>query len=278
MSLDSIARPTPSWQHRAQEDISLSSQFMPAEGDTLMRHKPPTFGKPSFSCPHCSAIAHQNWYTTFAATMGADSASMRAASLSVRLMSRGPLSAHAKYIELNTENVEGFEIPDLHASLCTSCSGISLWVNGDIVYPEYEINAIPDDEMPDDIKAIFMEASSIATLSPRGAAALLRLCIEKLCHHLGEKGTINEAIGNLAKNGLDSRIIRMLDVVRVLGNQAVHPGHIDANDGKATVDNLMSIVNIISNSMITQGAIINKLYEKIPESNKKAIERRDERK
>ena len=49
--------------------------------------------------------------------------------------------------------------------------------------------------------------------------------------HLELKGkNIDDDIGALVKRGLDARIQKALDVVRVVGNNAVHPGQIDLRD------------------------------------------------
>jgi hypothetical protein len=64
-------------------------------------------------------------------------------------------------------------------------------------------------------------------LSPRGAAVLLRLAIHKLCKHLGESGeNLYDDIASLVEKGLSPTIQKYLDVVRVIGNEAVHHGNI----------------------------------------------------
>jgi Domain of unknown function (DUF4145) len=130
--------------------------------------------------------------------------------------------------------------------------------------------------VPADVKADFLEANEILDKSPRGAAALLRLGIQKLLIHLGEKGkNINDEIGNLVK-GLDKRIQQALDVVRVVGNSAVHPGQIDLRDDKTTATKLLGLVNVIVESQITQAKHIEDMYQNVvPETVKAQIEKRD---
>ena len=63
--------------------------------------------------------------------------------------------------------------------------------------------------MPDDVRADYDEANSIANASPRGAAALLRLAIQKLCKHLGKPGKIiNDDIAALVTDGLPPKVSR----------------------------------------------------------------------
>src|SRR4030095_1883409 len=122
----------------------------------------------------------------------------------------------------------------------------------------------------------YFEASSISTKSPRGAAALLRLAIQKLCIHLGQTGkNINDDIANLVKAGLPAQIQKALDIVRVIGNNAVHPGVIDLNDKPDTVHTLFTLINQIVQDRITQPKEIDSLYNTLPEEARKAIEKRD---
>jgi hypothetical protein len=131
--------------------------------------------------------------------------------------------------------------------------------------------------MPADVKAIFLEANDILDKSPRGAAALLRLCVQKLMPHLGEKGkNINNDIASLVAKGLDTRIQKALDVVRVAGNYAVHPGQIDWDDDKTVATQLFGLVNLIVETQITQKKHIEDLFEAVvPDTVKAEIEKRD---
>jgi len=77
--------------------------------------------------------------------------------------------------------------------------------------------------------------------------------------------------------GLDEEIQQALDVVRVYGNDAVHPGQIDALDDRATAETLFGLVNVIADKMISQKKRIKAIYKALPEEKLKAIEERNKR-
>lgn len=130
--------------------------------------------------------------------------------------------------------------------------------------------------MPKNVKEDYIEASNIASASPRAAVALLRLALQKLMKYLGEKGKkLDEDIASLVEKGLPIQIQKALDIVRVIGNNAVHPGEIDLKDDIETATALFSLINKIIEVMITQPKEIDEMYEKLPESTRKAIEKRD---
>ena len=116
--------------------------------------------------------------------------------------------------------------------------------------------------------------------SPRAAAALLRLCVQRLCEHLGDpKKNLDENIRIMAEKGLDSRVKKALDIVRVTGNRAVHPAHInsqaDSGDDRTDSAALFRLVNIIADKMIGQEKDINEMYDELPRSVREGIARRD---
>ena len=94
--------------------------------------------------------------------------------------------------------------------------------------------------------------------------------------HLGQKGEdLNGDIANLVKQGLSPKIQKSLDIVRVIGNEAVHPGTLDLNDDPSIVTQLFTLVNLIADAMISQPKQIDALYSSLPEPKKKAIKERD---
>lgn len=135
---------------------------------------------------------------------------------------------------------------------------------------------LPHPDMPEDASKIFREARSIANLSPKGAAALLRLALQQLCIDLGQKGKdLNKDIGELVKKGLPVEIQQALDVVRVVGNNAVHPGEISLDDSPEVAGSLFELINYIVDRMISQPKKLSELYASLPTGAVEAIKKRD---
>jgi hypothetical protein len=144
---------------------------------------PPEHEASAFNCPICGAYANHIW--------GSGASLIRSYS----------------------------HVPNVQFSFCTHCNQYSIWLGGRLIYPDSSQAPMPNSDLPDDIKSDYEEARNILNRSPRGAAALLRLCIQKLCAFLGEPGkNINDDIASLVKKGLNHRIQKGLDIVRVIGN------------------------------------------------------------
>ena len=194
-----------------------------------------------FTCPHCGAIALQRWDSR----------------------------------DFEFRNYSDERNNPLRTAKCDHCEKSSLWLINKMLYPNIGHAPQPNVDLPESVKEIYLEAASISTLSPRGASALLRLGIQLLCKELGEEGkNINKDIAELVKKGLPPRVQQALDIVRVTGNNAVHPGQINV-DSPEVVGQLFGLINIIAQYLITMPKEINNMYTELPEGAKKAIEKRD---
>ena len=174
--------------------------------------------------------------------------------------------------------IRGGDLADWAASLCAHCRRYSFWYKQTLTFPRPLIGPPPQLDMPLAVKNEYEEARTIADASPRGAAAMLRLAVQKLCEHLeGEQViNLNECIARWVKEGLDEGVQKALDSVRVTGNNAVHPGTMDLNDNPEIVKTLFEVVNFIIEKRISERKRIDQFYDEVlPEEEKQKIANRD---
>lgn len=205
----------------------------------------------TFVCPHCHALSQQLW-----GRIG-DVYSVQGSTRYSRTLS--PTSPPVVFAE------------------CQACKQESVFSRGLLVVPRTVSAPIATPDMPPEIVDDYNEAREIASDSPRGAAALLRLAIQKLCPILGStKSDINASIGELVAAGKITPMIQQaLDSVRVIGNEAVHPGTVDLNDSPEVARALFNLVNFIIEKAITEPKQIDALYQSLPANKLAGIVQRD---
>jgi hypothetical protein len=191
-------------------------------------HIPPNFKVEGFHCPHCGVFAHQNWFDV-ALEGGSDDS--------------------GETLSLGT---------------CEKCSKFTLWIDGDMIYPVSADLPLPREEVPEEIRGIYMEARRILEASPSAASALLRLALQRLIAILGETEDISVNIKNLQKQGLDEKIQGALARVRMVGDDAVEPGMIDSRDDEETARGLFEILNLIVDALIAQPRRVEEMLGKLP--------------
>lgn len=195
-----------------------------------------------FTCPHCGAISLQRW----------------------------------NYRGWDFDQYSKRDDNPIKVAKCDHCEKCSLWLSQTMLFPDVGRAPQPNPDLPKSVSEIYLEAASISTKSPRGAAALLRLAVQLLCYELGEEGkNINKDIAELVKKGLPERVQQALDIVRVTGNNAVHPGQIDV-DNAEVVGNLFELINVIAEYTISMPQRIGNIYSDLPETAISQIEKRDE--
>jgi Domain of unknown function (DUF4145) len=175
--------------------------------------------------------------------------------------------------------VDSFKAADpIAVAQCTSCDHPTLFVRGVLAWPKDLSDApLPIHDMPESLKADFEEARTIYTLSPRSAAALLRLCVQKLFGELGMGNvTIDAAIKSLVASGrLDTGLQQAADALRVIGNESVHPGTMDLKDDTQTAYALFEMLNYVVERTVTFPARAKALFDSLPDEKKAAIATRD---
>jgi hypothetical protein len=264
----------------------------------MPEHRPPSIDLVSFNCPHCGALAHQTWYSLYAREMEKDGKpfvvnqniiddldnnkemhpQIRNDIKEIWSDNLKKFEAGNPFIDQGVERYLKTELGNVWISRCYSCDKLSLWLNKQLLHPATRSGDEPNEDMPDDIRADYEEARLVLNSSPRAAAALLRLCIQKLCRTVGETGQdLNKDIGSLSSKGLDMKIQKALHIVRVVGNNAVHPGQMDIRDNPETARNLFSLVNLIIEHIITRPKHIQSMYESLPAGARDQIEKREKR-
>ena len=220
----------------------------------------PSVDQSAFNCPSCGAFSRQKWFA-----------------LDARPVLDGDVG-DPRVLEAVSRALGHKAVPSFLGSECDHCHSMAIWRNGNLVWPTIGASPPPNPDLPSDIRADYKEASVILNDSPRGAAALLRLAIEKLCEHLNVKGRdLNQKIGRLVAEGLSREVQQALDVVRVIGNKAVHPGQIDLKDDRATALRLFPIVNFIAEEEISKLKRVQELYDSLPNGVRNGIQTRDGR-
>jgi hypothetical protein len=251
----------------------------------------PQLGLRSFNCPICNALAAQTWSKVAGEVFAQGKTPMVLTELELRNASgssdeeklkklvwdaAGRLGRHPatwiyrQYLDYSQE------ILNLHLARCFACDGLSIWLKGDLIWPSTKLEVEPHADMPGDIRDDFIEAASILNASPRGSAALSRLVVQKLMVHLGGQGKdINDNIAFLVRNGLEPEIQKALDIVRVTGNNAVHPGELALKEDTGTAMALLLLINLVVDRRIATQKRIEQMFDKLPQGALEAIRKRD---
>ncbi len=217
----------------------------------------PAHGKASFRCPHCSVVSAMSWRP---ATSIGDGYGTQVATCSATDC-RGP----NVWVGLH----EG-RLHDVGPGSTPTLTGPTF-----MVWPSAATGPPPAVDMPRDVSKDYVEAQRVLPHSPRAAGALLRLALQRLMKDLGQEGkNINADIGMLVAGGLSPQVAKAADIVRVTGNDAVHPGQIDTDDA-GTVGTLFSLLNYIVEQTITRPAELDAMFSDLPEDKLAGIERRD---
>lgn len=216
----------------------------------------PTHGSPRFVCPHCHALAQQDW----------------------------PLSV--KVLPDHDGEFESWD--EVDRSTCFACRRHTIWraryarhgKRWEILYPRLAMGEPPNGSMPDHLRDLYEEARQVAPVSPRAASALLRLVAENIIKDAASadsRTNLYRAIGDLASQGVLNRLNQQVaDYVRLTGNDAVHViGELQDDDTEDQARTLFRFVNLLAKQLIEEPQEVQALYESLPEEKRAAIAKRD---
>lgn len=211
------------------------------------KYFPPKHKSSNFHCAICSVYARQYWANL------------------------------VTYNKFAYQGLSNHDLPDAFTvSKCSHCDKYTLWINEQINFPA-NINAEnPNDDMPEDVKALYNESARILSISPRAAAALLRLGLQILLGSVGGKGkNINDDIKTIVATGVEAQTQKALDILRVFGNQGAHPGEINLNENPELVSSMYGLMNFITDRLISHKKKIDGMFDSLPEGIKDQIQKRD---
>lgn len=216
-------------------------------------YHPPVLGQGQYHCPYCNVYAKQ--YYAHLRTL-------------TNFNWTSPVDGNTTF--------DSYLDKSLIVTKCAHCDKPAIWRNDKLILPKQNIAPPPNSDLSVDIKRDYLEASNIFSDSPRAAAALLRLALQKLCKQLGEDGeNINSDIKSLVSKGLNPLVQKSLDALRITGNNAVHPGEIDLSEEPQRVAKLFELINFIADKMITEPKEIEEFYDGLPVNSLEAVNKRD---
>ena len=263
---------------------------------------PPAPDKPAFNCPTCQVYARQTWFMVAGRRLVARTLAQHLTTESERrkalhdaadppVLRSGVVyeTPSTTYLgrESGVDPLLAIDTTHLWGSKCEHCEEVAIWCDEALVWPKQTSAPPANADLPGDIREVYKEAAAIMADSPRGAAALLRLALEKLCRHLEPNPDWWKTAGRspgiadytrewAARGSVDRRIEKALDSVRLVGNNAVHPGVIDLDDDAEIVETLFFLVNYVTEKNISEPGRVDRFFDRTaPPDEKEKIARRD---
>ena len=248
----------------------------------------PQLGAESFSCPHCNAVADQDWYSLFLKPENATEVVVL--TLEALMLAKG--SESDQFVQRLKDNVLAYEYQEhprnlkvkllnLHVSRCYNCKGFTVWVRDRLVFPikgnepldiiEADFRQVEEDvqELEDNVPESdehveasveeveeasedFEEAAAILNKSPRGAAALIRICIQNMMPLMKETGkNLDENISSLVRKGLEVEIQQAMDVLQVVRKNPSQTTEFDLKEENETAKKFFnSLERILERRML----------------------------
>ena len=239
----------------------------------------PEQGKRSFDCPRCGAFSGQKWHELKHESK----------------LTRGTTYIRASDMKSQEGHIIGsgspqpvgvpISVPYWTMSECDACGDCSVWRGSELAFPVKAISILPNDEMPEAIKELFLEAAMVSTVSTRAGAALARLTLESLLKYVDPKAPSKMNLeGRISRMSpeLSSTTRKMLEVVRHVGNESAHSLSLDENSvllvlsdrGLEFTPVIFGAINQIVDELIAKPKLAEVLYEALPDKVLNELERK----
>jgi len=169
------------------------------------------------------------------------------------------------------------EQPFVYVSRCSSCGMLMVWLGDKVLHPmTFEIE--PAEDMPANVRESFVEACSIARLSPRAACAMFRVTLERLVDYVATARAIplketDRLFDKIKKLNLPEDTVRLFSTARLVGNSGAH-GSLKANEidfsGEDTFEvtvNMAELINGLVRILVSPYVAEQRLREKLSKQN-----------
>jgi Domain of unknown function (DUF4145) len=182
----------------------------------------PAIDQLAFNCPHCDALARQFWFSVHADPLKSDEKPVVATAETVKTLTFGnieeaerdrklkwaeQMASGRPFLEVHRE-FRNRDVQNVSISYCFNCNEMCLWVYDQLVWPRRAGGPEPKLLAPPNVRCECEETSQTLEASPRGAAALLRLAIEKLCKELGVSGeSLKDDIALFVREDVDGPMV-----------------------------------------------------------------------
>jgi hypothetical protein len=180
--------------------------------------------------PLRNAVAHQDWYGLFLKPETATEVVVLAPQAIT------PLEGDEEATQREEQFLERLKNNDITYQYEEYSQSV-VWVRDRLVFP------VRVAERPDLVAADFEEAAAILDKSPRGAAALIHLCVQTLIPLESNGKHLDHEIAALISKGLKVEIQEAMGALRVLADNGA--GDIDLKEDKATATRIFALLKVI---------------------------------
>lgn len=172
---------------------------------------------------------------------------------------------HPRDIE-SSDFFEFFEDYEYSLTICPKCGQVHFWKGSAMVFP-LGVKYQPPKAMPEDAQKLFIEAQRVATISPRAACVLSRVCLERIVDIAGADVQGFKLSDPLYKKilslSLGDNMQKVCDACRLTGNAGAHAETIifSEHDSKDIAEKLFLLIDALTRQLLEPKAGANALLE-----------------